>query len=97
MSLQAGDCRLWEELMVRCTQRRSIEAVAALPALVALGIPLTCSGDPVATSQDDGYRGIYCAVGHIGGEYVYKYSGGLGTCCARHKPFAVYCEKVNKS
>ncbi len=30
-------------------------------------------------------------------EYVYKYSGGLGTYCAKHKPFAVYCEEVNKT
>ena len=97
MSLQAGDCRLSEELMVRCTQRRSIEAVAVLPALVAPAVPLTCFGDPIAISQDDGYRGIYYAVSNIGREYVYKYSGGLATYCARHKPFAVYCEKVNKS
>jgi hypothetical protein len=30
-------------------------------------------------------------------EYVYKYSGGLGTYCAKHKPLAVYCEAVNKT
>ena len=30
-------------------------------------------------------------------EYVYKYSGGLGTYCAKHKPFAVYCEQVSKT
>ena len=30
-------------------------------------------------------------------EYVYKYSGGLGTYCAKHKPFAIYCEAVNKT
>ncbi len=30
-------------------------------------------------------------------EYVYKYSGGLGTYCAKHKPFAIHCEKVNKT
>jgi hypothetical protein len=26
-----------------------------------------------------------------------KYSGGLGTYCAKHKPFSIYCEKVNKT
>jgi len=30
-------------------------------------------------------------------EYVYKYSGGLGTYCAKHRPFAVYCDKVKKT
>jgi hypothetical protein len=30
-------------------------------------------------------------------EYVYKYSGGLGTYCAKHKPFAVYCDQVDKT
>ncbi|MHC4671906.1 MAG: BNR-4 repeat-containing protein [Planctomycetota bacterium] len=30
-------------------------------------------------------------------EYVYKYSGGLGTYCAKHKPFAIYCDKVKKT
>ena len=32
-----------------------------------------------------------------GDEYVYKYSGGLGTYCAKHKPFAVYAPAVNKT
>jgi hypothetical protein len=32
-----------------------------------------------------------------GDEYKYKYSGGLGTYCAKHKPFAVYCPKANKT
>jgi hypothetical protein len=30
-------------------------------------------------------------------EYVYKYSGGLGTYCAKHRPFAIYCEAVNRT
>ena len=30
-------------------------------------------------------------------EYVYKYSGGLGTYCAKHQPFAVYREEVDKT
>lgn len=32
-----------------------------------------------------------------GDEYVYKYSGGLGTYCAKHKPFAIYCPQVNRT
>jgi hypothetical protein len=32
-----------------------------------------------------------------GDEYVYKYSGGLGTYCAKHQPFAVYSKKADKT
>jgi hypothetical protein len=54
---------------------------------------------PVETlnRKDDGYRGIWYMNQPSGDQYVYKYSGGLGTYCAKHKPFAVYCEQVNKT
>lgn len=54
---------------------------------------------PVVTwnRKDDGYRGIWYMNQPSGDEYVYKYSGGLGTYCAKHKPFAVYCERVDKT
>ena len=45
----------------------------------------------------DGYRGIWYMNQPSGDEYVYKYSGGLGTYCAKHKPFAVYCKEVDKT
>ncbi len=48
-------------------------------------------------SRDTGYRGIWYMNQPSGDEYVYKYSGGLGTYCAKHKPFAVYCDKVKKT
>ncbi|MDH4240521.1 MAG: hypothetical protein OEW48_13250, partial [Phycisphaerae bacterium] len=48
-------------------------------------------------AKDDGYRGIWYMNQPSGDEYVYKYSGGLGTYCAKHKPFAVYCKEVNKT
>jgi hypothetical protein len=47
--------------------------------------------------KDEGYRGIWYMNQPSGDEYVYKYSGGLGTYCANHQPFAVYCEKVNRT
>ena len=47
--------------------------------------------------KDDGYRGIWCMNQPSGDEYVYKYSGGLGTYCAKHQPFAVYSEDANKT
>jgi len=48
-------------------------------------------------AKDDGYRGIWYMNQPSYDEYVYKYSGGLGTYCAKHKPFAVYCDKVEKT
>lgn len=47
--------------------------------------------------KDDGYRGIWYFNQKSGDEYVYKYSGGLGTYCAKHQPFAVYCPQVKKT
>jgi hypothetical protein len=47
--------------------------------------------------RDTGYRGIWYMNQPSGDEYVYKYSGGLGTYCAKHQPFAVYCEEVDKT
>ena len=45
----------------------------------------------------DGYRGIWYMNQPSNDQYVYKYSGGLGTYCAKHRPFAIYCKQVNKT
>ncbi len=57
------------------------------------------AGEPILTlnEKDDGYRGIWYMNQPSGDEYVYKYSGGLGTYCAKHRPFAVYCAEVDKT
>ena len=47
--------------------------------------------------KDDGYRGIWYMNQPSDDEYVFKYSGGLGTYCAKHQPFAVYSPKARKS
>ncbi|MDP6046928.1 MAG: BNR-4 repeat-containing protein [Phycisphaerae bacterium] len=47
--------------------------------------------------KDTGYRGIWYMNQPSGDEYKYKYSGGLGTYCAKHKPFAVYCPPADKT
>lgn len=52
---------------------------------------------PTINGKDDGYRGIWYMNQPSGDEYVYKYSGGLGTYCAKHKPFAVYCPEVDRT
>ncbi len=48
-------------------------------------------------AKDTGYRGLWYMNQPSGDEYVYKYSGGLGTYCAKHKPFAIYCDQVKKT
>ncbi|HEX42286.1 MAG TPA: hypothetical protein ENN81_09535 [Phycisphaerales bacterium] len=53
--------------------------------------PVTING------RDDGYRGIWYMNQPSGDEYVYKYSGGLGTYCAKHQPFAVYRPQADKT
>jgi len=56
------------------------------------------SGSMITLNETgDGYRGIWYMNQPSGDEYVYKYSGGLGTYCAKHKPFAVYSAKPNKT
>ncbi len=47
--------------------------------------------------KDDGYRGIWYYNQPSDDEYKYKYSGGLGTYCAKHIPFAYYAKEVNKT
>ena len=44
-----------------------------------------------------GFRGIWYFNQKSGDEYVYKYSGGLGTYCAKHRPFAWYAPEVDKT
>ncbi|TWT93913.1 BNR-4 repeat-containing protein [Stieleria varia] len=74
--------------------------------LAALAILLTSLPKPGLVAQDeaptlnqqaDGYRGIWYMNQPSNDEYVYKYSGGMGTYCAKHKPFAVYCAAVKKT
>lgn len=45
----------------------------------------------------DGYRGIWYFNQPQDDEYVYKYSGGLGTYSCKHRPFAIYRPEVNKT
>ena len=81
------------------TERR-----ACMAWVVAVGAAGFCAvGDVRAgavvtlNARADGYRGIWYMNQPSNDEYVYKYSGGLGTYCAKHKPFAVYCAKAAKT
>lgn len=54
-------------------------------------------GEVTLNKQADGYRGIWYMNQPVDNEYAYKYSGGLGTYCDYHAPFAVYRPEVNKT
>ena len=45
----------------------------------------------------DGFKGIWYMNQPSNDEYVYKYSGGLATYPANHRPFAIYSKEVNKT
>lgn len=60
----------------------------------ALLVFATLAAGPNPTA--DGYRGIWFTLGQKG-EYGDKYSGGLGTYTAKHRPIAVYSKVANKT
>ncbi len=60
------------------------------------GMPRPANQDIFCT-KDTGYRGIWWGQTPTHDEYVYKYSGGLGTYPVQNAPFAVYCEEVRKT
>ncbi|MBP5620913.1 MAG: hypothetical protein J6X44_02735, partial [Thermoguttaceae bacterium] len=51
--------------------------------------------EPLLNQKDSGYRGVWYYNQKINNEYVYKYSGGMGTYPANHYPFAVYRPEVD--
>jgi hypothetical protein len=80
---------------------RWLSCVACWCCLVTIAVPVGVSAQQPAVEtlnqKADGYRGIWYMNQPSNDEYVYKYSGGLGTYCAKHKPFAVYCRQVNRT
>lgn len=76
---------------MRIIARLSLTAAVLFPSLLEGAEPITLN------AKDDGYRGIWYMNQPSHDEYVYKYSGGLGTYCAKHRPFAVYCKEVDKT
>lgn len=45
----------------------------------------------------DGYRGVWHGQESTGDEYSYKYSGGLATYTAKHRPLAIHAPQANKT
>jgi len=62
-----------------------------------VGDTATSATEILINQKATGYRGIWYAVGATKDEYKYKYSGGLGTYCAKHIPHAWYAPEVNKT
>lgn len=71
--------------------------------LICLSLEIAALGTEPDTSnlirntKMDGYLGIWYFNQKLDNEYVYKYSGGLGTYCARHQPFAIYSPEADKT
>ena len=53
--------------------------------------------NPLLNRKDSGYRGVWYYNQKLDNEYVYKYSGGLGTYPANHYPFSVYRPEVDQT
>ncbi len=51
----------------------------------------------ILQKKANGFKGIWYMNQPSNDEYVYKYSGGLGTYPANHRPFAIYAREVNKT
>jgi len=67
---------------------------------VRIGLVCACVMAGVVAAQPPervaGYQGIWFTLGQQG-EYGDKYSGGLGTYTAKHKPLAVYSAEADKT
>lgn len=84
------------------SRRRFLKTSAATAGLlmtggIALSKERPPEDSPLLLTKDDGYRGIWYFNQAQKDEYAYKYSGGLGTFCCSHLPFAVYAKEVNKT
>ena len=83
---------------------KTLSTLAMVILCFVLGTTVTAD-EPVDGALDDhklagrasGYRGIWYMNQRTKDEYVYKYSGGLGTYCAKHRPLAVYREDVKRT
>lgn len=64
--------------------------------LISLSIGTVLAQSDLNNQRIDGYKGIWFTLGQFS-EYGDKYSGGLGTYTAKHRPLAIYAEEVDKT
>jgi hypothetical protein len=74
-----------------------LRKLLALAMLLAVTFPVVAEDAVLLLEKDTGYRGIWYYNQATKDEYVYKYSGGLGTYCAKHIPLAIHAPEVNKT
>ena len=92
----SADAALGEGLLARWTEQSLEGGRWRNTAGDALHLAYHADPKPVFLKAD-GYRGIWYCNQRLNNEYVYKYSGGLGTYCAKHIPFACYAEAAKKT
>lgn len=60
-------------------------------------MPFVAASAGETCPKADGYRGIWYSNQPSNDQYRYKYSGGLGTYCAKHLPHAYYVPEASKT
>ena len=80
-------------MISRCPRNLLVFAciLATATAALAADQPASLTGRRI-----DGYRGIWFALGQKS-DHGDKYSGGLGTYTAKHRPLAIYAPEANKT
>lgn len=70
---------------------------SATPMASSLDSIAVTGGEPATNPIYNGFNGIWYYNQYIGGDYVYKYSGGFGTYPQQIAPHAYYNEESNKT
>lgn len=74
-----------------------LKGLSVLAFLIALSGCQSVKEGQTLNRPGDGFRGLWYYNQRLDSEYKFKYSGGLGTYTAKHKPLAVYSPEVNKT
>ncbi|WP_236979554.1 BNR-4 repeat-containing protein [Membranihabitans maritimus] len=83
--------------IVQCTSQKKDSREQSVTNKEAVHPDLVKNEGILHNTKLDGYRGIWYMNQPLENEYKFKYSGGLGTYCAKHNPFAIYRPEVNKT
>jgi len=88
----------WDDEPPDISKRRGNEILNRLRIALGAALLLTSWGGAIHAKslKIDGYRPIWFDLGQSN-EYGSKYSGGLGTYTAKHRPMAIYSPKANKT
>lgn len=84
-------------LMLQCSSQKSEQKKVNNTLNTLVNPDLQNKEGVLYNTKTDGYRGIWYMNQPLDNEYKFKYSGGLGTYCAKHNPHAIYRSEVNKT